>query len=96
MAIINECVDATVNAGAYRNYSIVAGGTYNDNLGVRDTEDSINLQRLTPGTTYTVAVTVDDLAGFSALTLINHADFHSITILVTDGFVHFQPDMING
>ncbi|WP_299044487.1 calcium-binding protein [uncultured Tateyamaria sp.] len=97
MAIINEAHDATINAHASGNYIISEGDVFNGNLGVGDHEDGINLRPLTPGTTYTVSVTVDDLAGFTGLTLINHNDFHSITHHVSDGVPHAGvPEFVNG
>ena len=96
MTTITEGPDATINAHASGSYNILEGDVFNGNLGPGDNEDGINLHGLTPGTTYTISLTVDDLAGFSGLTLINHADFHSITMHVSDGVVHDHPDMING
>lgn len=97
MPIINESIDATINAHASGNYIIAEGDVFNGTLGVGDTEDGINLRPLVPGTTYTVSVTVDDLAGFTGLTLINHNDFHSITHHVSDGVPHAGvPEFING
>ncbi|KEJ90345.1 calcium-binding protein [Sulfitobacter donghicola] len=88
MAIITEGIDAAINAGASGNYGLLEGDTFNGNLGGSDTEDGINLSGLTIGQTYKVSVTVDDIAGFNALTLINHTNFHSITHHVTDGISH--------
>lgn len=88
MAIINEAQDATINAGAHGTYSIQQSDVFNGTLGGGDVEDGINLQGLEIGQSYTVSVTVDDIAGFTALTLINHSNFHSITHHVTDGVSH--------
>ncbi|WP_299367409.1 calcium-binding protein [uncultured Tateyamaria sp.] len=96
MAIINETGDATINAYASGSYNINEGDVFNGNLGVGDHEDGINLNGLTPGTTYTVSLTVDDLAGFSGMTLINRSDFHSVTMHVSDGVPHDHYNMLNG
>ncbi len=88
MAIITEIADATVNANATGSYNIVSGDVFNGNLGIGDTDDGINLQNLNIGETYTVTVTVDNIAGHSGLILFNHADFHSIGHHVTDGVSH--------
>lgn len=85
MAVINEAGDATINAGAHGSYSILQGDTFNGTLSPTDTEDGINLQGLTVGETYTVSVTVDDLADTTGLVLINHTNFYSINYYVTDG-----------
>lgn len=85
MATINEAGDSTINAGAHGSYSILEGDTFNGHLGTGDTEDGINLQGLTVGETYTVSVTVDDIAGGTALVLINHFNFHSINYYIADG-----------
>ncbi|SPH19771.1 Leukotoxin [Ascidiaceihabitans donghaensis] len=85
MATIIETSDTSINAHASGSLPISVGDSFSGTMSPSDTSDGINLTGMTIGETYTVSVDLGDLSGTSFVTVINHADFHSINYYVTDG-----------
>ena len=86
MAIINEGVDATHNAGM-GSYRVLVDDTFNGTLGGPDTTDGVNLEGLTIGETYTVSFTVDDLAGYTGLYLMDQFTYVAAHFNINDGVI---------
>ncbi|WP_299143476.1 hypothetical protein [uncultured Tateyamaria sp.] len=85
MATLNETYDALMWVPGAANYSIVTGDTFNGTVGGTDPSDSVNLQGLVPGTTYTVSVTMQDIAGPTGLALVAPGFGPSIFFDVVNG-----------
>ena len=88
MPTITETSDSTISAYATGSYTIGFDDTFQGTFGGGDSEDGINLPTLEAGTSYTVTMTVDDIADFHAMVLINPSNFHSTGVHMTDGVPH--------
>lgn len=88
MATILETSDSNINAYATGSYTIGFDDTFVGTFGDTDHQDGINLPTLEAGTTYTITMTVDDIADFHSLIIINPSNFHSGGYHFTDGVVH--------
>jgi Ca2+-binding RTX toxin-like protein len=86
MAIVNEGVDATHGAGM-GSYRVLVGDTFNGTLGGPDNVDGVNLEGLTIGETYTVSFTVDDLAGYTGLYLMDQFTYVAAHFNINDGAI---------
>ncbi|MEH6645843.1 calcium-binding protein [Sulfitobacter sp.] len=86
MAILNEGIDATHSAGM-GSYRVLVGDTFNGTLGGTDAVDGVNLEGLTIGETYTVSFTVDDLAGFTSLYLMDQFIYVAANFNINNGVI---------
>lgn len=86
MAIINESVDTNHSAGM-GTARVLVGDTFNGTLGGSDTIDGVNLEGLTLNQTYTVSFTVDDLAGFTDLRLMDQFYYYAAVYSIDDGVI---------
>lgn len=88
MPTIYETNDSNINAYAMGSYTIGFDDTFVGTFGDTDHQDGINLPVLEAGTTYTITMTVDDIADFHSIVIINPSNFHSLGYHFTDGVVH--------
>ena len=86
MAIINEGVDATHNAGM-GSYRVLVDDTFNGTLGGPDTTDGVNLEGLTIGETYTVSLTVADIASYTEIYLMDQFNYSAAAFSIENGVV---------
>ncbi len=95
MAIVTETYDSNINAHATGSFTIGFDDVFQGTFGGTDHQDGINLPVLEAGTTYTITMTVEDIADFHSMVIINPADFHSIGYHVTDGVPHNAADQMH-
>ncbi len=96
MADIFETSDSNINAHATGSFTIGFDDTFHGTFGDTDHQDGINLPVLEAGQSYTISMTVDDVADFHSIVIINPSNFHSAGFHWTDGVPHTTSPYSNG